>query len=59
MAVVDSGVDLDHPDLDENLVAGTTFVGGTPQDGHGHGTMIAGIIAAEADNLQDLAERSP
>jgi type VII secretion-associated serine protease mycosin len=52
VAVVDSGVDLDHPELVANLTLGETFVSGTdsPNDDNGHGTHVAGIIAATANN---------
>lgn len=46
VAIIDTGIDLDHPDL---AVAGdVTFVDGTTTGGddHGHGTHCAGIIAA-------------
>ena len=60
VAVIDTGVDLDHPDLNDNLLPGTTFVEGTTtaQDDNGHGTQIAGLIAAEMDNLADLASEA-
>jgi subtilisin family serine protease len=53
VAVMDTGIDLTHPDLvagiDANL--GLNCMGpGPPQDGHGHGTHVAGIIAARAGN---------
>ncbi len=60
VAVIDTGVDLDHPDLNDNLLPGTTFVEGTttPQDDNGHGTQVAGLIAAEMDNLSELASEA-
>jgi len=46
--VIDSGIDLDHPDL--NVVTNSryarSFVGGSPNDCNGHGTHVAGTAAA-------------
>jgi len=52
VAVVDSGVSLAHPDLAGRVVAGPDLVDGdgVPDDVSGHGTHIAGIIAAAAGN---------
>lgn len=49
VAVLDSGIDLSHPDL--NAVDGTNCVTpGTPaQDDNGHGTQVAGTISANND----------
>ncbi len=57
VAVVDSGVDLGHPDLAGRLVAGHDFVDGdaTPQDANGHGTEVAGIIGARGNNAAGVA----
>ncbi len=52
VAVLDTGVDLSHPDLAGAFVPGYDFVNGDddPTDDHGHGTMVAGVIAARSNN---------
>lgn len=57
VAVIDTGVDLDHPDLAGNLVPGYNFInpGTSPQDDHGHGTHVAGIVAAVTGNGTGVA----
>jgi len=52
VAVIDSGVDARQPDLRGALVPGYDFVNSDtdPSDDHGHGTAVAGVIAARADN---------
>jgi len=46
--IVDSGIDLDHPDLNVNTSLSKSFVDGDtfPDDAHGHGTHVAGTVAA-------------
>lgn len=48
VAVLDSGVEASHPDLAGRVVAGGDFIDGdqSPDDEHGHGTNVAGIIVA-------------
>ena len=49
VAVLDSGIAKDHPDLKNNVVSMVDFTGDT-RPFHPHGTHVAGIIAASADD---------
>jgi subtilisin family serine protease len=53
--ILDTGIDLDHPDLNVNTSLSRTFLTGgytgSPDDGHGHGTHVAGTIAAKNNNI--------
>ena len=53
VSVIDTGVQIDHPDLAANVVPGSlNVVDGSdfPTDNHGHGTAVAGLIASVSDN---------
>ena len=64
VAVIDSGIDYEHPDLTQNMwtdpvtqshginscVDTGTPMAGNPMDFNGHGTMVAGIIGAKGNN---------
>jgi len=57
IAVVDSGVDLDHPELAGRLIAGYDFANNdtVPEDDTGHGTKVCGILGAIGNNNVGIA----
>lgn len=61
IAIVDTGVDLDHPDLIANIVSGYNFINEdlAPDDEYDHGTPCAGIAAATINNEIGIAGVCP
>jgi thermitase len=61
VAVIDTGVQLDHPDMVDRIVDGHDFIDpqSAPDDENGHGTLVAGIIAANLDNGEGGAGVAP
>ncbi|GAA5416820.1 thermophilic serine proteinase [Paraliobacillus ryukyuensis] len=61
IAIIDSGVDYTHPDLDSKVIKGYDFVDNDndPMDLNGHGTHVAGTAAAETNNGTGVAGMAP
>ena len=64
VAIVDTGIDLGHQDLPASrlvVLPGSNLVtpGQPPQDDHGHGTHVAGIVGAETGNGVGVAGVAP
>jgi len=58
IGIIDTGVDLTHPDLRNKIIgSGRDFYDNDfdASDDHGHGTMVAGVAAAESDNDEGIA----
>jgi hypothetical protein len=56
VAVIDSGIDANHPEFQGQIADGRSFVGGDWRiDRQGHGTFVAGLIAARTDNGEGIA----
>src|SRR5690606_32173213 len=61
VAVIDSGICANHPDLAGRVLAGHDFVDedAVPEDTFGHGCAVSGVIAANIDNGEGVAGVAP
>jgi len=61
VAVVDSGIDLNHPEFAGRILPGWDYVWGDndPNDENNHGTHVSGILAATANNEIGVAGLAP
>jgi hypothetical protein len=60
VAIIDTGIDVAHPDLRGRIGVARDFAGGTiPANGESHGTEVAGIIAANANNHEGIVGIAP
>lgn len=60
VAVIDTGVDMNHSDLQGRMTEGLNIIseGELPQDDVGHGTHVAGVISALVNNNEGVAGMS-
>jgi len=58
--IIDSGIDMDHPDLNVDATRSRSFISGitSPDDDNGHGTHVAGIIGALNNSIGVLGVAS-
>ena len=58
--IIDTGIDFDHPDLDVDVTRSKSFINGntSADDENGHGTHVAGIIAAKNNEFGVLGVAS-
>lgn len=60
VAVIDSGIDIDHPELAASIIKGKNILNPKelPTDNHGHGTHVAGLVGAATNNEEGVSSLS-
>ncbi len=59
IVILDTGIDLNHPEFSDKVVLQKIFITNSIDDGYGHGTHTAGILAANTNNNQGIAGACP
>jgi Subtilase family len=59
VAIIDTGIDVRHPDLQGRVQAQRNYVGAAQSEPERHGTAVAGVIAALANNKQGIVGIAP
>ena len=61
VAIIDTGIDRHHPELQQQITEAHNFVGGSDEQFNTdiHGTAVAGIIAAQANNHHGIVGLAP
>jgi len=56
VAIIDSGIDIEHPEFQDRLHNGSNFLDfeNRPIDDYGHGTHVAGLVGAELNNNEGI-----